>query len=56
VLAEAGHRPAVVYVHARDEVLVRRYESNAREHPLQGSGTLMDGISEGVRWLTGIAG
>ena len=45
VLSEAGHRPRVVYVHARDEVLVRRYESNRREHPLQGSGTLIDGIS-----------
>ncbi len=44
VLAEAGHRPRVVYVHARDEVLVRRYESNRREHPLQGSGRLIDGI------------
>ena len=40
VLAEAGHRPRVLYVHARDEVLVRRYESNRREHPLQGSGRL----------------
>ena len=39
VLSEAGHRPRVVYVHARDEVLIRRYESNRREHPLQGSGT-----------------
>jgi UPF0042 nucleotide-binding protein len=45
VLAEAGHRPRVVYVHARDEVLVRRYESNRREHPLQGSGTLTTGIA-----------
>ena len=45
VLAEAGHRPRVVYVHARDEVLVRRYESNRREHPLQGNGTLIDGIA-----------
>ena len=38
MLAEAGHRPRVVYVHARDEVLIRRYESNRREHPLQGNG------------------
>jgi UPF0042 nucleotide-binding protein len=56
VLAEAGHRPRVVYVHARDEVLVRRYESNRREHPLQGSGTLIDGISAERGLLTGIAG
>lgn len=56
VLSGAGHRPKVVYVHARDEVLVRRYESNRREHPLQGSGTLMDGISAERELLTGIAG
>ena len=56
VLAEAGHRPRVVYVHARDEVLIRRYESNRREHPLQGSGTLIDGITEERALLTGIAG
>jgi UPF0042 nucleotide-binding protein len=56
VLADAGHRPRVVYVHARDEVLVRRYESNRREHPLQGNGTLIDGISAERALLTGIAG
>ena len=56
ILSEAGHRPRIVYVHARDEVLVRRYESNRREHPLQGSGTLTDGISAERALLTGIAG
>ena len=56
VLAEAGNRPRVIYVHARDEVLVRRYESVRREHPLQGSGTLIDGISAERGLLTGIAG
>jgi UPF0042 nucleotide-binding protein len=56
VLSEAGHRPRVVYVHARDEVLVRRYESVRREHPLQGAGTLFDGISAERGLLTGIAG
>jgi UPF0042 nucleotide-binding protein len=56
MLSEAGHQPRVVYVHARDEVLVRRYESNRREHPLQGSGTLIDGISAERALLTGIAG
>jgi UPF0042 nucleotide-binding protein len=55
-LAGAGHRPRVLYVHARDEVLVRRYESSRREHPLQGSGTLIDGISAERELLTGIAG
>lgn len=55
-LTDAGHRPRVVYVHARDEVLVRRYESNRREHPLQGSGRLSDGIEAERALLTGIAG
>jgi UPF0042 nucleotide-binding protein len=55
-LSEAGHRPRVLYVHARDDVLVRRYESVRREHPLQGSGTLSDGISAERALLTGIAG
>ena len=56
VLADAGHRPRVVYVHARDEVLIRRYESSRREHPLQGDGRLIDGITEERTLLTGIAG
>jgi len=56
VLADAGNRPRVIYVHARDEVLVRRYESVRREHPLQGGGTLIDGISAERTLLTGIAG
>jgi UPF0042 nucleotide-binding protein len=56
VLEAAGHRPRVVYVHASDEVLVRRYESNRREHPLQGAGRLIDGIAAERALLTGIAG
>jgi UPF0042 nucleotide-binding protein len=55
-LAGAGHRPRVVYVHARNEVLIRRYESVRREHPLQGSGRLIDGIDAERELLTGIAG
>ncbi len=56
LLAEAGHRPRVVYVHARNEVLIRRYESVRREHPLQGSGRLIDGIDAERELLTGVAG
>ena len=55
-LADAGHRPRLVYVHARDDVLIRRYESNRREHPLQGSGRLIDGIEAERALLTGLAG
>jgi UPF0042 nucleotide-binding protein len=55
-LGEAGHRPRLVYVHAREDVLIRRYESNRREHPLQGSGRLIDGIEAERTLLTSIAG
>lgn len=35
----------VVFLEATDDVLVRRYESVRRPHPLQGDGSLLDGIS-----------
>lgn len=34
----------VVFLDATDEILVRRYESVRRPHPLQGTGSLLDGI------------
>ena len=34
----------VVFLDASDEVLVRRFEAVRRPHPLQGNGTLVDGI------------
>lgn len=34
----------VVFLDATDEILVRRYESVRRPHPLQGQGSLLDGI------------
>jgi len=34
----------VLYLDASDDVLVRRYESVRRPHPMQGDGTLLDGI------------
>jgi len=43
-LANRGLRPKVLFLDARDEVLVRRFESNRRAHPLQGDGRLTDGI------------
>jgi UPF0042 nucleotide-binding protein len=36
----------VVYLDATDAVLVRRFEQVRRPHPLQGDGTLLDGIAE----------
>ena len=40
-----GVRPRVLFLEASDDVLVRRFESVRREHPLQGSGRLTDGIA-----------
>ncbi|GAA4859384.1 MULTISPECIES: RNase adapter RapZ [Actinomycetospora] len=39
-----GHRPRVLFLDASDAVLIRRFESNRRSHPLQGDGRLSDGI------------
>ncbi|TFB53715.1 RNase adapter RapZ [Cryobacterium sp. TMT1-62] len=35
----------VIFLEARDDVLVRRFESVRRPHPLQGDGTILDGIA-----------
>ncbi|MFL6162421.1 MAG: RNase adapter RapZ [Jatrophihabitantaceae bacterium] len=38
-------RPRILFLEASDPVLVRRFESNRRAHPLQGDGRLPDGIT-----------
>lgn len=44
-LRERGFAPRVLFVDADDEVLIRRFESVRRSHPLQGDGRLADGIA-----------
>ena len=44
-LRERGFAPHVLFVDADDEVLIRRFESVRRSHPLQGDGRLSDGIA-----------
>jgi RNase adapter protein RapZ len=44
-LDNRGYRPRVLFLEASDEVLIRRFESNRREHPLQGGGRLADGLA-----------
>ncbi|MCR2800691.1 MULTISPECIES: RNase adapter RapZ [unclassified Microbacterium] len=39
-----GRHLRVLFLDASDDVLVRRFESVRRPHPLQGEGTLLDGI------------
>lgn len=41
---QAGRQVRVVFLDASDEVLVRRFEAVRRPHPLQGDGTILDGI------------
>lgn len=43
-LREARQQLRVVFLDASDDVLVRRYEAVRRPHPLQGDGTILDGI------------
>ncbi|MEQ6897280.1 RNase adapter RapZ [Microbacterium sp. KR10-403] len=43
-LRDAREQLRVVYLDASDDVLVRRYEAVRRPHPLQGDGTIVDGI------------
>ncbi|WOC14186.1 RNase adapter RapZ [Gordonia sp. MP11Mi] len=44
-LEAARIRTGVIFVDASDEVLVRRFEQVRRRHPLQGDGTLGEGIA-----------
>ena len=43
-IKERGHQPFVLFLEARDDVLIRRFDSVRRTHPLQGDGTLQSGI------------
>jgi UPF0042 nucleotide-binding protein len=55
-LDRQGNRPWVLFLEARDDVLVRRFENVRRQHPLQGAGRLIDGIEAERELLRGIAG
>ena len=43
-LRSSGVLYRIIYLEADNATLVRRYESNRRPHPLQGEGTILDGI------------
>ena len=53
-LADQRMRPRVLFLEARDDVLVRRFENVRREHPLQGNGRLIDGIAAERALLAGL--
>ena len=44
-LHDGGSRTRMLFLDASDDVLVRRFESNRRPHPLQGIGRILDGIA-----------
>jgi UPF0042 nucleotide-binding protein len=44
-LAEQGVEPELCFLDASDQAIVRRQESNRRPLPLQGDGTLLEGIA-----------
>lgn len=44
-LDQRGYHPRVLFLEATDEALIRRYDANRRQHPLQGGGRLADGIA-----------
>src|SRR5205085_3904656 len=51
-LKNQGCSPRVVFVDAETDVLIRRFESVRRPHPLQGEGRLSDGIAAERELLT----
>jgi RNase adapter protein RapZ len=53
-VSESRMRPRVLFLEARDDVLVRRFENVRREHPLQGDGRLTDGIAAERVLLAGL--
>jgi RNase adapter protein RapZ len=55
-LRARGVRPTLLFLEASDEVLVRRYESVRRPHPLQGDGRVLDGIAREREVLADLRG
>ena len=53
-LRERGLGPRLLFLDAADEVLVRRFESVRRPHPLQGDGRILDGIAAERALLEGL--
>jgi len=45
-LADRGIARRIIFVDAADDVLVRRFESSRRPHPLQGNDRIVDGIEK----------
>jgi UPF0042 nucleotide-binding protein len=55
-LDKMGLRPRVLFLEATDEALVRRFDSVRRPHPLQGQGSLTEGIADEREQLRDLRG
>jgi len=55
-LGARGVTPHVVFLEASDAVLVQRFENVRRPHPMQGTGTILDGIKAERELLREIRG
>jgi UPF0042 nucleotide-binding protein len=55
-LGARGVSPQVVFLEASDGALVRRFENVRRPHPMQGSGTVVDGIAAERELLRDVRG
>lgn len=53
-LEEAGTRPDLVFLDARDEILIRRYSETRRRHPFAAAGSLADAIATERAALAGL--
>ncbi|MCK7636986.1 RNase adapter RapZ [Corynebacterium sp. CCM 9187] len=53
-LRDRGINPTVLFMDARDDMLIRRFDTVRRTHPLQGEDTLSMGISREREVLAGI--
>jgi UPF0042 nucleotide-binding protein len=55
-LAAQGAAARIVFLEAAEDTLVRRFDSERRPHPLQGSGRVTDGIAAEQELLRGVRG
>ena len=55
-LGARGVTPQVMFLEASDTALVRRFENVRRPHPMQGAGTILDGIAAERELLRAVRG
>ena len=53
-LEGGGHQVEILFLDAKDDVLVRRYSETRRKHPLATDGSVLDGIAKEREFLQGL--